>query len=91
MPVLDAVGIQAAELTMIRLVAIESLPVGDNAAWSSWHDETYATLEITDSAGRMIARPRVPLADLGVTQTKEELLALIEQEGAQAVSLTLQV
>lgn len=41
--------------------------------------------------GRIISQLRVPLADLGVSQTKEELQALIEQDGAQAVSLTLEV
>lgn len=75
----------------IRLVEIATIPIATNSSATEFEDVEFATLEILDSAGRMIARPRVPLADLGVSQTKEELLALIEQEGAQVVALTLQV
>lgn len=74
----------------ITLVEITTVPIATNSAATEFEDRDYATLEFTDTTG-VVARPRVPLADLGVSQTKEELLLLIEQEGAQAVSMTLQV
>lgn len=74
---------------MIRLVEITTIPIATNSSATEFEDIDYGTLEITDATGNIVARPRVPLADLGVSQTKEELQALIEQDGAQAVSMTL--
>lgn len=73
----------------ITLVEITTIPIATNSSATEFEDVDYGTLEIIDGRGNVVARPRVPLADLGVNQTKEELQVLIEQEGAQAVSMTL--
>jgi hypothetical protein len=76
----------------IVLTEIASFPVYDE---SGQHDEDHATLVYRYANGDTKAQFRVLLSellsDLPTPQTKEELLALIEQEGAQPVALTLQV
>jgi hypothetical protein len=72
----------------IQLTEIAPFPVYDD---SGQHDEDFATLLFTSASGQVTGQLRVLLSDLALTQTKEELLALIAQDGAQPVSLTLQV
>ena len=73
----------------VQLTEIAPFPVYEQNAPA--HDEDYATLVFSSENGKVTGQLRVLLSDLALTQTKEELLTLIEQEGAQPVALTLQV
>lgn len=73
----------------IQLTEIITFPVYEDNA--PMHEEDYATLVFTSASGKVTGQLRVLLSDLALSQTKEELLILIAQDGAQSVNLTLQV
>lgn len=70
----------------VTLTDIAPFPVYEE---TGQHDEDFATLVFTSASGQVTGQLRVLLSDLALTQTKAELLALIEQQGAQPVALTL--
>jgi len=70
----------------ITLVEIETLPIATNPEATEFEDQDFATLQITDSAGNVIARPRVPVADVDFgLLTTEEMRTAIETDGPRTL------
>lgn len=71
----------------IRLVAIESIPIATNPEATTFEDQEFATLEITDSAGNVVARPRVPVADIDLGEIDGPTMQTsIEEDGPRTIA-----
>lgn len=71
----------------IQLVEIETLPIATNPEGTAFEDQEFATLQITDLAGNVVARPRVPIADVDFGElTTEEMRTAIETDGPQTLA-----